>query len=217
MTVRQVSTCLQLTSPEETTPGLREQIADCWEAVANAGGAVLATEFPPLPVSAHDVAPVVDSLVHELHPARGRLLVAVVGDSLAGWLIVRREPHPLGAHCGTVNHVQTHPRFRGRCIGVAPMHRVHGIARDEMGPERLSLSTRGGASLAEDWDSWWSGAAGDPELAPFLTRGDDGARPRCEGNDLTLSGHVALLREAGFEHVGAVWQVGPSHVLAAVR
>jgi GNAT superfamily N-acetyltransferase len=149
MTVHQVSTVLQLTSPEEVTPELRGEIADCWEVVADAGGAVLATEFPPLPLSAHDVAPVVDSLVHGLHPARGRLLVAVVGDSLAGWLIVRREPHPLGAHCGTVNHVQTHPRFRGRGIGVALMHRVHGIARDEMGLERLSLSTRGGVGLEE--------------------------------------------------------------------
>ncbi|MEV7544106.1 methyltransferase, partial [Streptomyces sp. NPDC089915] len=37
------------------------------------------------------------------------------------------------------------------------------------------------------------------------------------GNDLTVSGHVALLRGAGFADVGAVWQVGPSHVLAAVR
>ncbi|MGW7427556.1 hypothetical protein ACWGJB_47770 [Streptomyces sp. NPDC054813] len=75
---------------------------------------------------------------------------------------------------------------------------------------------RTAASPGEDWESWWSSAATDPELAPLVSRSDDG-RPRCEGNDLTLSGHVALLRDAGFEHVGAVWQVGPSHVLAAVR
>ncbi|MDX3861955.1 GNAT family N-acetyltransferase [Streptomyces europaeiscabiei] len=149
MTVHQASEFLQLTRPEEVTPGLRQQIAGCWEVVANAGGAVLATEFPPLPVSAHDVGPVVDSLVHGLHPGRGRLLVATVGGSLAGWLIVRREPHPIGAHCGTVNHVQTHPRFRGRGVGTALMHRVHDIARDEMGLERLSLSTRGGVGLEE--------------------------------------------------------------------
>ena len=149
MTAHQVSEFQQLTRPDEVTPGLREEIVGCWEVVANAGGAVLATEFPPLPVSAHDVGPVVDSLVHGLHPGHGRLLVATVGGSLAGWLIVRREPHPLGAHCGTVNHVQTHPRFRGLGIGTALMHRVHDIARNEMGLERLSLSTRGGVGLEE--------------------------------------------------------------------
>nr|WP_119590331.1 class I SAM-dependent methyltransferase [Streptomyces scabiei] len=84
----------------------------------------------------------------------------------------------------------------------------------DLGRRRAARST---SSPAEDWDTWWAGAATDPELAPFLARADEGGRPRCEGNDLTLSGHVALLREAGFEHVGAVWQVGPSHVLAAVR
>lgn len=47
MTVHQASEFLQLTRPEEVTPGLRQQIAGCWEVVANAGGAVLATEFPP--------------------------------------------------------------------------------------------------------------------------------------------------------------------------
>ncbi|MCF3181103.1 class I SAM-dependent methyltransferase [Streptomyces polychromogenes] len=69
----------------------------------------------------------------------------------------------------------------------------------------------------EDWESWWSGAAGDPELAPLLGQGGEGGRAPCEGNDLTVSGHVALLRDAGFADVGVVWQVGPSHVLAAVR
>ncbi|MER6156493.1 GNAT family N-acetyltransferase [Streptomyces sp. NPDC001868] len=149
MTDHQVPELLQLTSPEEVTPGLRQEIAGCWEVVANAGGAVLATEFPPLPVGAHDVAPVVDGLVESLHPGRGRLLVATVGGALAGWLIVRREPHRLGAHCGTVNHVQTHPRFRGRGIGAALMHRVHAVARDEIGLERLMLSTRGGVGLED--------------------------------------------------------------------
>lgn len=34
---------------------------------------------------------------------------------------------------------------------------------------------------------------------------------------MTLSGRVTLLRDAGFVHVGPVWQVDPGHVLAAVR
>jgi GNAT superfamily N-acetyltransferase len=149
MTVHQSTEFLQLTRPGDVTPSLRRELIDCWETVANAGGAVLATEFPPLPVSARDVAPVLDGLVHALHPRHGRLLVSAVGGSLAGWLVLRREPHPLGSHCGTVNHVQTHPRSRGRGIGVALMHRVRDVARDEMGLERLSLSARGGVGLEE--------------------------------------------------------------------
>ncbi|MDX3733018.1 GNAT family N-acetyltransferase [Streptomyces caniscabiei] len=149
MTAHGVPEFLQLTCPDEVTGELRQEIVDCWGEVANAGGAVLATEFPPLPVSARDVAPVVDGLVHRLHPGHGRLLVATVGGSLAGWLILRREPHPLGVHCGTVNHVQTRPRHRGRGVGVALMHRVRDIARDEMGLERLSLSARGGVGLED--------------------------------------------------------------------
>lgn len=149
MTLQRSPEFWQLTSPDDVPPSLRRELVDCWAGVANAGGAVLATEFPPLPVTAHDVAPVVDGLVRGLHPGRGRLLVATVGGTLAGWLILRREPHPLGAHCGTVNHVQTHPRFRGRGIGAALMRRVHDIARDEMGLEQLQLSARGGVGLED--------------------------------------------------------------------
>ncbi|MFF7390789.1 GNAT family N-acetyltransferase [Streptomyces scabiei] len=149
MTVCEVVELRQLTCPGEVGGDLRREIIDCWAEVANAGGAVLATEFPPLPVTARDVAPVVDGLVGRLHPGHGRLLVATVGGTFAGWLILRREPHPLGAHCGTVNHVQTSPRHRGRGIGVALMHRVRDIARDEMGLERLSLSARGGVGLED--------------------------------------------------------------------
>jgi GNAT superfamily N-acetyltransferase len=149
MTVQRSPRFAQFARPDDVTPNLRKELTDCWEDVANAGGAVLATEFPPLPVSTHDVAPVVDGLVGTLDPGRGRLLVATVGGSLAGWLVLRREPHPLGAHCGTVNHVQTHPRFRGLGIGAGLMHRVHDIARDEMGLERLQLSTRGGLGLED--------------------------------------------------------------------
>ncbi|MEV6397008.1 class I SAM-dependent methyltransferase [Streptomyces sp. NPDC051907] len=69
----------------------------------------------------------------------------------------------------------------------------------------------------EDWESWWSGAAADPELAPLLARRGSHRHPPCEGNAPTLSGHVALLREAGFAQVGTVWQYGNSHVLAALR
>ncbi|MCF3181099.1 MULTISPECIES: GNAT family N-acetyltransferase [unclassified Streptomyces] len=137
----------QLTRPEDVRPGLREELAGCWEAVVNSGGAVIAAEFPLPPVSRSHVAPVVDGLVRALDPALARMVVAFAGGALAGWLVVRRERHPLVAHRGTVNHVQTLPRLRGRGIATALMNRVPQIARDEMGLERLGIAVRGGLGL----------------------------------------------------------------------
>ncbi|MEV6397004.1 GNAT family N-acetyltransferase [Streptomyces sp. NPDC051907] len=139
----------QITRPQDLGPELRRQLIDCWTGVANAGGAVIAREFPPPPVSVDQVAPAVDRLVDGLDPQRGRLLVATVEGTLAGWLVVRRELHPLVAHCGEVNHVQTHTRCRGRGIGAALLHRVREVAREEMGLERLRLAARGGLGLEE--------------------------------------------------------------------
>ncbi|MEU8433097.1 GNAT family N-acetyltransferase [Streptomyces sp. NPDC029216] len=139
----------QSTRPEEVTPRLREELVDCWEAVVNSGGAVIAAEFPLPPVSRSHVAPVVEGLVRSLDPRRSRLLVATLGGSLAGWLVLRRDTHPLVAHRGTVNHVQTLPRLRGRGIATALMDRVPGIARDEMGLERLAIAVRGGLGLED--------------------------------------------------------------------
>ncbi|MER7840666.1 GNAT family N-acetyltransferase [Streptomyces sp. NPDC096040] len=137
----------QLTRPQDATADLRRQLIDCWTTVTNAGGAVIAASFPLPPVCTRVVEPEVDRLVRELDPHRGRLLVATVEGMLAGWLLLRRDQHPLVAHCGVVNHVQTHPRFRGLGIGAALMRRVPGIARDEMGLERLGLTARGGTGL----------------------------------------------------------------------
>lgn len=69
----------------------------------------------------------------------------------------------------------------------------------------------------EDWQSWWKGAAADPELAPYLTLHDTACHPPCADADLPVSAHVALLHEAGFREAGTVWQYGDSRVLAAVR
>ncbi|MGW7098735.1 N-acetyltransferase family protein [Streptomyces sp. NPDC054838] len=140
---------LQATLPEALTVGLRRQLIDCWVAVANAGGAVIAAGFPMPPVSAREVAPVADRLIAALEPDRSRIIMAVCGDTLAGWLVLRRDPHPLIAHCGVVNHVQTHPAFRGRGLGAALMERVRTVARGEMGLERLQLSARAGLGLEE--------------------------------------------------------------------
>ncbi|MEE1754615.1 GNAT family N-acetyltransferase [Streptomyces sp. SP18CS02] len=140
---------LQIARPHEVTPGLGQQLTECWTTVSNAGGAVIAAEFPLPPLTTRDVAPVVRQLVEGLDPRRGRLLVATTEGELAGWLVLRRDPHPLVAHCGVVNHLQTHTRFRGRGFGAALMHRVHHIAREEMGLERLNLTARDGLGLED--------------------------------------------------------------------
>ncbi|MCX5381609.1 GNAT family N-acetyltransferase [Streptomyces sp. NBC_00091] len=149
MVIPQSPGLLQATRPDAVGPGLRRQLIDCWVAVANAGGAVIAAGFPMPPVSEREVAPVADRLIAGLEPDRSRILMAAYGDALAGWLVLRRDPHPLIAHCGVVNHVQTHPAFRGRGIGAALMERVRVVAREEMGLERLQLSARSGLGLEE--------------------------------------------------------------------
>ncbi len=75
--------------------------------------------------------------------------MAGVEQAVAGWLLLRRDPHPLVAHCGVVNHVQTQVRYRGLGIGAALMRRVRQMARDEMGLERLGLTARGGLGLED--------------------------------------------------------------------
>ncbi|MEU2736082.1 GNAT family N-acetyltransferase [Streptomyces sp. NPDC007095] len=140
---------LQITRPGDITPDLRGQLTRCWTDVVNAGGAVIAPTIPPPPVTLRDVGPATDQLIAGLDPSHGRLLIALVDGALAGWLIVRRDPHPLVAHCGVVNHLQTHPYFRRRGIGIALMTRVREIAVGDMGLEQLQLSARAGIGLED--------------------------------------------------------------------
>ncbi|WP_308299004.1 GNAT family N-acetyltransferase [Streptomyces sp. GESEQ-35] len=164
---------LQITRPEGITQDLRRQLIDCWTAVVNAGGAVIAPAIPLPPVTVRDIGPAADRLIADLDPERGRLLVAIMDGTLAGWLIVRRDPHPLVAHFGVVNHLQTRPRFRRQGIGAALMRHVRGMARDDMGLEQLQLSARAGLGLEDFYRSlgWtevgrWPGAL---RVAPATT------------------------------------------------
>jgi GNAT superfamily N-acetyltransferase len=106
-------------------------------------------DCPLPPVTAATLRPAVGRIVRGLSPDRSRLLLATVDGALAGWLVLRREQHPLVAHCGMVNHVQTHLRFRGTGIGTALMRHAQGVARDEMGLERLQLTVRSGLGLED--------------------------------------------------------------------
>lgn len=176
MTVPEPREFLQITRPHEITPDLRRQLVDCWTAVINGGGAVITPGIPLPPVGVRDVGPAAERLIAGLDPERGRLLVATMDGTLAGWLIIRRDPHPLIAHCGVVNHVQTHPHFRRQGIGAALMTRVREIATDDMKLEQLQLSAREGLGLEQFYRSlgWtevgrWPGAL---RVAPGDDRDD---------------------------------------------
>ena len=146
MTTRHDLRIIQLTDPDDADPAVREELTACWVAVTNAGGAA---GFPFPPVSADDVAPAVDALAARLDPGRTRILLARADGALAGWVVLSRDPSPLVAHWGTVNHLQTQPALRGRGIGSALMHRLRDVARDEMGLEQLHLAARGGTGLED--------------------------------------------------------------------
>ncbi|MET7466798.1 GNAT family N-acetyltransferase [Nonomuraea sp. NPDC005501] len=170
MTHEAVPEFLDITGPDQLPPALRHELIECWVTVTNAGGAA---GFPFPPVTFDQVAPVADRIIAGLDPHRGRLLVALLGGTLAGWLHVRRDAEPLTSHWGTVHHVQTHTAFRGRGLGAALMHRVRRLAREEMGLEQLHLAARGGTGLEDFYArlGWkeigrWPGAL---RLAP----GDD--------------------------------------------
>ncbi|MEU6018713.1 GNAT family N-acetyltransferase [Streptomyces sp. NPDC047515] len=137
----------QFIRSSDLTGPLRRDLAACWAGVVNAGGAVIPPDCPPPPVAPADVGAAVNRIADSLASDHGRLLTASLDGVLAGWLVVRREAHPLEAHCGMVNHVQTQVHLRSLGIGAALMHRVHHIAREEMGLERLKLTARAGLGL----------------------------------------------------------------------
>ncbi len=171
MTTRENLDIIQLTNPGEADPVVRQELTACWIAVTNAGGAA---GFPFPPVDSSQVRPAVDALASRLHPGQSRILLARVGDTLAGWVGLSRDPSPLIAHWGLVSHLQTQLARRNEGIGSALMHRLREVARDEMGLEQLHLAVRGGMGL-EDFYSrlgWrvtgrWPGKL---RLAPDDTR-----------------------------------------------
>lgn len=136
----------QAVDPDDVTRELRRDLIACWITVSNGGGAV---GFPFPPVSGREVEPVADRLIGDLDPCFNRLLFAMADGVLAGWLNIRRDSHPVVMHWGTVNSVQTHPRFRGRGIGTGLMSRARQVAREEMGLEQLHLAARGGMGLED--------------------------------------------------------------------
>ena len=160
----------QLTGPDQVSPGLRQELIDCWITVSNAGGAV---GFPFPPVDATDVAPAADRLIAGLNPRRSRLLIARTGETLAGWVHLHGNPHPVIAHWGTVSHLQTLPACRGQGIGGALMAYARQVGRAEMGLEQLHLAARGGTGLERFYGRLGWTEIGRWPAALRLAPGDD--------------------------------------------
>jgi GNAT superfamily N-acetyltransferase len=144
MAIRGDLDIIQLTRPGDVDLAVRQELTACWIAVTNAGGAA---GFPFPPVDAGQVAPAVDAITASLDPQRCRILLARINGSLAGWVVLSRDPSPLVAHWGTINHLQTEPAHRNQGVGSALMRRLRQVARDEMGLEQLHLAARGGTGL----------------------------------------------------------------------
>lgn len=86
---------------------------------------------------------------------------------------------------------------------------------------------RAGVGERENWGDWWTAALTDERLAALAaTRGNVAAKADSTGgtagrkhdsNRLSVTEHVALLREAGYTAAAPLWQVGDDQVVAAVR
>ncbi|GAA2476727.1 class I SAM-dependent methyltransferase [Streptomyces gobitricini] len=189
----------------------------------------LAHRLPDAEVLAVDGDPLLLELGSTYYGSALRHVEAMIGEP--GWLDALALDRPVDAAVSTTAlHYLDHGTLGRVYRDLAERLRPGGVLvnGDHISPDSPKVSELAadiGRRHAErhptlthhDWESWWSGAASDPELARFLTQCGSHRHPRCEGNDLTVSSHLDLLREAGFEHVGVVWQYGHSHVLAAVR
>ncbi len=170
MTSRNAPELRQLCHQDEIDTDLSRELIDCWVEVSNAGGAV---GFPFPPVTVEEVALAAEQLIAGLRPDRSRLVLATVGGVLAGWLNVRRDPHPLVAHWGTLHHVQSHPAFRGCGIGSALMNHARRVAREDMALEHLHLAARSGMGLEHFYGGLGFKEIGRHPGALRLAPGDD--------------------------------------------
>ncbi|MEW2416059.1 class I SAM-dependent methyltransferase [Streptomyces sp. NPDC046866] len=192
--------------------------------------ALLADRLPDAEVLAVDADPLLLELGRTHYGGdRLRHVQALIG--APGWLDGLGLDRPLDAAVSTTAlHYLGEDALRRVYRDLAERLRPGGVFvnGDHIAPDSAGIravaadvgrrhSERSLAFTHEDWASWWSGAAQDPELAPLMPRPDSSGHPPCASADLPVSAHTALLHEAGFTHVGTVWQHGTSRVLTALR
>jgi SAM-dependent methyltransferase len=189
----------------------------------------LADRLPHADVLGVDADPLLLELARAHYGSTARYVEAVIGTP--GWVDALTLGRPLDAVVSTTAlHYLDQHTLRRVYRQLAELLRPGGVLVNgdhfrHDAAKMFEITTAVGRRRAErqaafdheDWHSWWGALEADPELADLLAERRSRPLPSSEGEDLTLSSHVRLLREAGFEHVGSVWQFGNSHVLAAVR
>ncbi|GAA4059692.1 class I SAM-dependent methyltransferase [Streptomyces shaanxiensis] len=191
----------------------------------------LMRRLPDADIVAVDRDPLLLELARTHHADAARYVDAVIGEE--GWTHALRLDRPLDAAVSTTALHYLSPGALHRTYReLAALLRPGGVLvngdhfpHDDTALARLAgcvgrrHAERLRALVHEDWDSWWTAAAEDPELADLLA--ERRRREPATGTDsaarLSVAAHERLLRQAGFGHVGVVWQYGDSHVVVAIR
>ncbi|MGE4426428.1 MAG: N-acetyltransferase family protein [Solirubrobacteraceae bacterium] len=128
---------------------LYARLLQIWTDVSNAGGWV---GFVP-PVTAGDVAPVLDDVLARVQRGRDWLVVVRSGrrdvaatSGIAGFAFVAENDRLLSEHWRWVLRVQVHPDHQGEGLGVVLLDGIGRMAQDA-GLEMLYLTVRGGEGL----------------------------------------------------------------------
>ncbi|MBM9506203.1 class I SAM-dependent methyltransferase [Actinacidiphila acididurans] len=181
-------------------------------------------------IVAVDRDPLLLALARTRHADAARYVDAVIGEP--GWTGALGLDRPLDAVVSTTAlHYLSLDALRRTYSELAALLRPGGVLvnGDHLPPDDPALAEFTGrvghrraerlhAYDPEDWASWWTAVAEEPELADALA--ERRRRPPAGTGSaarLSLSGHVRLLRQAGFAHAGPVWQCGDSHVVVAIR
>ncbi|KOV60460.1 class I SAM-dependent methyltransferase [Streptomyces sp. MMG1121] len=192
----------------------------------------LARRLPDAEIVAVDMDPLLLELGRTHHAGAARYVDAVIGDDR--WTDALALDRPLDAAVSTTAlHYLPEPTLLHTYRRLAELLRpggalVNGDHFPQDAPRCSELTAhvgrrraeRAGSHAHEDWQSWWSRAAQDPELADLLVqreRRPSGHARGSTGCHLSADRHAALLRQAGFHHVTPVWQFGDSQVLVAVK
>jgi trans-aconitate methyltransferase len=191
----------------------------------------LAERLPHAEVVAADMDPLLLELARTHHADAARYVDAVIGED--GWTEALALDRPLDAAVSTTAlHYLPEDTLRRTYTQLATLLRPGGVLvngdhllQDGAKPSRITAhvghrrSERQQAFAHQDWESWWTAVADEPELADLLAeRRHRQPTPKSgNGNGLTLSDHAGLLHQAGFEHAVPVWQFGNSYVLVAIR
>ncbi|MEU9556066.1 class I SAM-dependent methyltransferase [Streptomyces fumanus] len=189
----------------------------------------LAVRFPDAEIVAVDTDPLLLELGRTHHPDAARYVDTEIG--AGDWDRALGLDRPLDAAVSTTAlHYLSRPALLRTYRRLAALLRPGGVLVNgdhfppagpacaaltaHVGRRRAERSRTGGA---EDWESWWSAAARDPELTDLFTeRARRPPAPAARDTPRTVAHHTELLRVAGFREVAPVWQFGDSHVLAAV-